>query len=66
MSRGASKIRYTYLRDGREVQAEIPLGRTGEDRLLQELLRENRLKSIHSSEPTLNDIFMELTGRALQ
>jgi fluoroquinolone transport system ATP-binding protein len=66
MSRGASKIRYSYLKDGREVQAEILLDRTGEDKLLQELLRENRLKSIHSSEPTLNDIFMELTGRALQ
>lgn len=66
MSRGASRIRYTYLRDGREVQTEISLDRTGEDRVLQELLRDNSLQSIHSSEPTLNDIFMELTGRALQ
>jgi len=66
MSRGASKVRYTYSYDGREEQAEIPLNRTGEDDVLHQLVRENRLLSIHSSEPTLNDIFMELTGRWLQ
>ena len=34
--------------------------------VLQNLMRQNRVLSIHSSEPTLNDIFVELTGRALQ
>ncbi len=66
MSRGASKVRYTYSLDGREVQSEIPLGRISEDSILPELVRENKLLSIHSSEPTLNDIFVELTGRRLQ
>ncbi len=66
MSRGASKVRYTYSQNGREEGAEIPLNQTGEDSLLQSLLRENRLLSIHSSEPTLNDIFVEITGRRLQ
>lgn len=66
MSRGASRIRYTYALNGREEQAEIPLNRSGEDAMLQGLIRENRLLSIHSSEPTLNDIFVELTGRWLQ
>ena len=66
MSRGASKIRYTYSLNGREEEAEIPLDRTGGDDTLRRLIRENRLLSIHSSEPTLNDIFMELTGRRLQ
>jgi fluoroquinolone transport system ATP-binding protein len=66
MSRGASRIEYTYLQDGREVRAGVPLNRTGEDGTLLALIRENRLTSIHSSEPTLSDIFMELTGRLLQ
>jgi fluoroquinolone transport system ATP-binding protein len=66
MARGASKVRYTYLQDGRERQAEVPLDKTGQDAALQTLVRENRLLSIHSSEPTLNDIFVELTGRLLQ
>lgn len=66
MSRGASKVQYTYSQDGREKQVEIPLNQTGRDDLLRKLILENRLLSIHSSEPTLNDIFVELTGRRLQ
>ncbi len=66
MSRGASRVRYTYSLNGREEQAEIPLDQTGRDNVLNRLIHENRLLSIHSSEPTLNDIFVELTGRLLQ
>lgn len=66
MTRGASRVQYTYFCNGREEQAEIPLNRTSEDAVLQKLIRDNSLQSIHSSEPTLNDIFVELTGRQLQ
>jgi fluoroquinolone transport system ATP-binding protein len=66
MSRGASTVRYTYELGGREERAEIPLDKTGGDETLLNLIKSGRLKSIHSSEPTLNDIFMELTGRRLQ
>lgn len=66
MSRGASKVRYTYSQNDREEHVEIPLNQTGRDAILQNLVHENRLLSIHSSEPTLNDIFVELTGRRLQ
>lgn len=66
MSRGASKIKYSYLLNGHEELAEVPLSRTCDDAVLQRLLRENKLMSIHSGEPTLNDIFTELTGRRLQ
>lgn len=66
MSRGASKLRYTYLKNGIEETAEIPLGRTGADSILMDLIRKNGLLSIHSSEPTLNDIFVDITGRHLQ
>lgn len=66
MSKGASKVQYTYSQNGREERAEIPLCRTGDDAVLQRLIRESKLLSIHSGEPTLNDIFVELTGRRLQ
>ncbi len=66
MSKGASKVVYTYLEEGREKTAETRLDRTSGDELLRALIRENRLLSIHSGEPTLNDIFMEITGRTLQ
>lgn len=66
MSRGAAKVRYTYSYNGQEKQTEIPLNQTSKDNILNQLVQENRLLSIHSSEPTLNDIFVELTGRRLQ
>lgn len=65
MSRGAAKLQYTYF-DGVEKTGECSLDKTNEDQKLQSLLRHNLLLSIHSSEPTLNDIFMDITGRTLQ
>ena len=65
MSRVAAKIQYTYYDKG-EKTGECLLDRTTEDKLLKNLISENRLLSIHSSEPTLNDIFVDITGRTLQ
>ncbi len=66
MSKGASKIRYTYMENGRERQGEVLPENTGRDVLFMDLVAGNRLLSIHSSEPTLNDIFVEFTGRQLR
>ena len=66
MSRGASRIKYTYAQNGREVSSETPLDETATDGLLQTLMQSNRLLSIHSAEPTLNDLFIDITGRQLQ
>jgi len=66
MRQGAGKVVYTYLDGGTEATGETPIDRTGADETLRTLLRENRITSIHSGEPTLNDIFVEITGRQLQ
>ena len=65
MRKGASKIHYTYMENG-EKEGECLLSDTGNDSMLKKLLLENRITSIHSSEPNLNDIFMDVTGRVLQ
>ncbi|HCC34869.1 MAG TPA: ATP-binding protein [Ruminococcaceae bacterium] len=65
MRKGAATVKYTF-NDGAEHTAECPLTQTSEDSLLMQLLKSNRIRSIHSSEPTLNDIFMEVTGRTLK
>lgn len=44
---------------------ECPLPKTGEDKRLLSLIREGRLLTVHSAEPNLNDVFMEVTGRSL-
>lgn len=66
MRRGASKLVYTFMENGEEVKAEIPLSQTAGDETLIRLIQKSGLTSIHSGEPTLNDIFVELTGRHLQ
>lgn len=64
MSKGAAAVTYTWLEQG-ERSASCPLKEISSDERLKSLIAENHLQSIHSSEPTLNDIFMEVTGRTL-
>lgn len=64
MSKGAATVAYTWIENG-EHSANGPLNRLAADEQLKKLIAENRLQSIHSSEPTLNDIFMDITGRTL-
>ncbi len=65
MRKGASKICYTYFEE-KEKKGECYLNETSKDKRLYELIQNNKILSIHSSEPTLNDIFIEVTGRGLQ
>ncbi|AXU53582.1 TPA: ABC transporter ATP-binding protein [Clostridioides difficile] len=65
MSKGAIKVRYTYFDNG-EKTSECFLNNTANDKNLNMFIEKNKLLSIHSSEPTLNDIFIEITGRNLQ
>lgn len=64
MSKGAATVTYTWTENG-EHSASCPLDRVSSDERLKGLIAGNRLQSIHSSEPTLNDIFMDITGRTL-
>jgi len=65
MSKGATKIYYTYM-DSEEKSGECLLNKISGDERLFNLMKNNKILSIHSSEPTLNDIFMDVTGRLLQ
>jgi len=64
MSKGAATVTYTWIENG-EHSASCPLDSVSADEQLKRLIEKDRLQSIHSSEPTLNDIFMEITGRTL-
>ncbi|MDO5111153.1 MAG: ABC transporter ATP-binding protein [Clostridia bacterium] len=66
MQKGAGVVRYTYMEDGREQSGACSIQATGADALLQRLLKAGRISTIHSAEPNLGDIFMDVTGRALE
>ena len=65
MQKGAKKIVYTYIEKNKEIKAECLLDSTEKDEQLKRLIAQNRLLTIHSSEPSLGDIFMDITGRQL-
>ena len=65
MKRGAAKVTYSYMENGKEQSSTSVLSELSNDMLLKELIAENRIIAIHSAEPTLSDIFMELTGAQL-
>ncbi|MDF2945774.1 MAG: transporter, ATP-binding protein [Bacillales bacterium] len=66
MSRGGTKLKYSYLEGTKEIQRTTSLFETASDPILKRIINDNKLTSIHSSEPTLEDIFIEVTGRCLQ
>lgn len=66
MRKGASALRYSWQKDGAECFGECLLSETGSDPQLQKLISEGCLLTIHSAEPNLGELFMEITGRALQ
>lgn len=65
MKRGAARVTYSFMENGKEQVKTSILSELSKDELLQKLISENRIASIHSTEPTLSDIFMELTGAQL-
>lgn len=65
MKKGAKKLSYAYVENGVEKTATCSLEDTAGDELLRDLIQSNRLMTIHSSEPNLGDIFVDITGRRL-
>lgn len=65
MKKGAGVISYSYLENGIETKAQCAINESGCDAKLQQLVSEGNLLTIHSMEPDLGDIFMEVTGRGL-
>ncbi len=65
MKKSATSIEYTYLQLEKECKGGCEIQHTGSDQLLMQLIKENRLITIHSKEQSLGDVFMEVTGRRL-
>lgn len=66
MQKGATKVDYIYLEDDKKITASISIKDLSQDITLVNAINNNKLISIHSGEPTLNDIFIEITGRTLE
>ena len=65
MQKSAARIVYTYMENGIEKSGECEIDGTKNDALLNRLISQNKLLTIHSKEQTLGDVFMNITGRKL-
>ena len=61
----AVEVRYTYARSEEIRQGSASLAELHKDKKFMKELTEGRIRSIHSKEPTLEDVFMDVTGRRL-
>jgi fluoroquinolone transport system ATP-binding protein len=62
---GAPLVEVEFRRDGALETAQFDLETVGSDARFDRLLAETRIERIHSSEATLEDVFIAVTGREL-
>jgi fluoroquinolone transport system ATP-binding protein len=58
-------VRVEYAGNSGTEAREFPLETIGRDAQFLELIKTRQIETIHSQEATLEDIFIEMTGRAL-
>jgi len=61
---GKRMVRYTWQEKMRN-EAEVPLKDLKDDARFMRLLQEGKLETLHTQEPSLEDLFIEVTGRRL-
>lgn len=62
---GKRNLKLEYLDEGKLIESQVDLINIGENNDFFEILRHKEIKTIHSQEATLEDVFIKLTGREL-
>jgi fluoroquinolone transport system ATP-binding protein len=62
---GDRRVRYAWLEGGLK-EAEVPLKTLKDDAVFMKLLQTGQLETLHTQEPSLDDLFIEVTGRSLE
>jgi fluoroquinolone transport system ATP-binding protein len=66
LSHGEAKVRVEFQQNGRLEREDFGLEMIGRNGRFLELLNSDTIQTIHTQEATLEEIFIEVTGRALQ
>lgn len=61
---GDRRVRYTW-QDGKRRETEIPLKCLKDDTQFLALLKQDKIETLHTLEPSLEDLFIDVTGRSL-
>ena len=62
---GKPTVTVEYLENGKLEAASMGMGEKDKSKL-EKFIAEHDVKTIHSGEPTLEEIFIKLTGRGLE
>jgi fluoroquinolone transport system ATP-binding protein len=62
---GKRSVKVEYQLDGKMLETEFIMHRLAENKAFLDILKNGDIKTIHSCEATLEDIFIKLTGRNL-
>ena len=65
MQHGVRRVRVQFVQDAMVRQEEFPLDGLGDNERFQEIIRNGRVESMHSMEPSLEDVFLRVTGKGL-
>jgi fluoroquinolone transport system ATP-binding protein len=65
VSRSRRTVRVTYRNGGRLEQEDFPLDGLADDQTFRSLTREHHVEALHSQEASLEDVFIDVTGRSL-
>ncbi|MFI6290409.1 ABC transporter ATP-binding protein [Nonomuraea sp. NPDC050790] len=65
VSRSRRLVRVTYRAGTRLASKDFPLDGFADDPLFRSLAAENAIEALHSQEASLEDVFIDVTGRAL-
>jgi fluoroquinolone transport system ATP-binding protein len=66
LAHGERTVRVEYRAGDRAVHCDYPLDGLADNLAFQQALRDRDVQTIHSREATLADVFIRVTGRALQ
>lgn len=61
---GDRRVRYTW-QEGKRCETEIPLRSLKDDAQFLSLLKQDKIETVHTLEPSLEDLFIDVTGRSL-
>lgn len=65
IERGRRTLRVEYIERGNTKNADFELADIGKNDMFLSLIREKKIETMHTLEATLEDIFIEVTGRSL-
>ncbi|MEZ5955729.1 MAG: ABC transporter ATP-binding protein [Hyphomonadaceae bacterium] len=65
LEHGRRAVRVQYKLDAGSEAEEFPLDDLGSNARFQELIRTRHIETIHTQEPSLEDVFLKVTGKGL-